>query len=190
MFKKFITFIIAAFTVMITGINLSQAREIVEVPHWQKSTVVVYIPQDADKKVTAALRSAFGKWQAVSCGHIKFKYIDDVEKPSDIKVTFSNSANGDSPISSTKITTNGNAITGGSITIASESKEYKKLSNKYISNVMLHEVGKVMGIPVNTTKKSSIMYLPITEDQKLMKIDERKFFSINDWSYSKRNLLD
>ena len=190
MLKRFIIGIIATFTVVTLGISYSQAREIVEVPHWQKSTITVYIPEDGDKKATSALKTAFGKWQGVSCGHIKFKYTDDEKKPSDIKVSFSDSAAGDSPITTASYKANGNTITEGEITIASESKDFKKYSNKYISNVMVHEVGKVLGMPVNTTKKSSIMYVPISENQSLMKVDERKFFSISEWSFSKRNLKE
>lgn len=186
MIKKMILGLIAAFTMTSIGFNYVSAREIVEVPHWQKSTITIYIPKDGNKKATGSLRSAFSKWQSVSCGNLKFKYVD--EGPADINVVFTENANGDSPYTSTKIRSDGTAIKEAEINIASEKEGYNKLPAKYVSNVMIHEVGKALGVPVNTTKKSSIMYLPITDKQYLMKVDERKLFSISDWSYSKRNL--
>ena len=184
MLKKYLISTIISF-ILLSSVAI--AREIKEVPHWKKSTVSVYIPKGENDNAANMLRSAFGRWQVESYGHLKFKYLE--KGPADINIVFSdNASSSDTPIASTKITSSNNEITKAEISIATKNKDYKTFSNSYISKVMLHEVGHALGIPTNTTKKSSIMYAPVTESQKLMKIDTRKLFSISEWDYGKKNL--
>ena len=189
MLKKIFISFITMFVIMFGFANISQSREIVQVPHWQKKVINVYIPKDGDQKTTSILKSAFAKWQSTSAGHISFKYVD--KGPADIDIVFAETASSASgPISKTSVSTSGNAISKAEITIATGDKQYKKYSDNYISTVLLHEVGRSLGMPTTTRKETSIMYVPVSEKQKLMKIDALKFFSISQWNYSKRRIED
>lgn len=183
MIKKIITFMIILIAASFSNVY---AREIEQRPHWEKQTISVYIPED-NKSAASMMKSAFQRWQNVSAGHIKFNYLQ--QGPADIDVIFSDSASSaDSPISNTTISSNGNSITKSEINIASENNSFKNLDRDYISKVMQHEVGKALGVPINTKKKTSIMYIPVDEKQNIMKIDAIKLFSISEWSYGTRKI--
>lgn len=187
MLKKIFISFITMFVITLGFANTSQSREITKVPHWEKKVINVYIPKNNDKKTVTMLKSAFGKWQGVSSGHISFKYVE--EAPGDIDIIFADAASSSSgPISKTTVVKSGNTISKAEITIANSSKQYKESSDNYISTVLLHEVGRSLGLPANDRKPSSIMHTPVTEKQKLMKLDTIKLFSISEWNYSKRRL--
>lgn len=153
-------------------------------PHWQKSTINVYIPQEDSK--SGAMQRAFLKWQTASSNKISFKFVEK-EKDADINVIFADKVDGsDGPIGSYNVTINGMNIQKGEITIATKSPNIKKYSNDYIYTVMLHEVGHVIGMPDQTRKPSSIMNMPVRETQDITKIDIRKLYYVNNWSYSDR----
>ena len=187
MLKKLIIAIVSLFICASAITTIANAREITPVPHWQKKEISVYIPDTKDKKTVSALKSAFSQWQSASVGHINFKYVK--QGPADIDVIFSDKASGTaSPYTNTSVKSDSNSISKSEIHIANENNEFKTLSNKYLSNIMLNEVGKALGVPNNTTKPSSIMHDPVSEKQKFMKVDAVKLFSISEWSYSKRNI--
>lgn len=187
MLKKLFISFITMFVLIFAFADTVQSREIVEVPHWQKKVINVYIPKDGDKKTASMLKSAFGQWQNACSGKISFKYTE--KDTADINVIFADKASDSAgPFTKTSVSSSGNTISKAEITIASNSKDYKTYSDSYVSKVFLHEVGKVLGLPTNARKPSSIMHAPVTENQKLMKIDVIKLYSINEWSYSKRRI--
>ena len=181
--KKIIISILSLFFVLF-GVVSAQAREISEVPHWQTSPIRVYVPSD-DKKAPS-MRRAFAKWQAKSFGKLKFRFVG--KTPADITVVFTEAANGSTPISSTTVTYNGTKITKAEIHIATKSKDFKKYSNDYVYTAMLHEVGKAIGMPINSRKRTSIMFAPITVQQDIMKIDIMKLYSVYGWSYANKDI--
>ena len=182
--KKIVISIISLFSLLFLGYNV-QAREISEVPHWQKSTITVFIPKKDDKGKTASLKRAFARWQGASSNRIRFRYVE--KGPADIDVIWTDSANGSSPISSTTVGNSGNSIKKAEIHIATKDPNFSKYSNNYVYTVMLHEIGRALGLPVNERKKSSIMHAPVSVNQDIMKIDTMKLYSINGWSYATRN---
>lgn len=254
MLKKIFISAVSILTLLLSSLNIAPAREIVEVPHWQKKIVTVYIsPEGGDAKIRPMIKSSFAKWQGNSSGHIRFQYLTKPEDKADIVITFPkkeiitptkkeaavtpkkeavtspqketaatpkkdaaaspqketavtpkkeaatppqkvpatpSKENTEIPKQLTSVSTqiSGNEITGAKYFINTESDAYKKSSSAYMSKVLLHDVGTILGLPTNTTKKSSIMYSPVTESQEIMKIDVRKLFSISEWSYAKRNI--
>jgi outer membrane biosynthesis protein TonB len=270
MLKKIFISAVSILTLLLSSLNIAPAREIVEVPHWQKKIVTVYIsPEGGDAKIRPMIKSSFAKWQGNSSGHIRFQYLTKPEDKADIVITFPkkeiitptkkeaavtpkkeavtspqketaaapkkdaaaspqketaatpkkdaaaspqketavtpkkeaatppqkvpatpSKENTETPKQLTSVSTqiSGNEITGAKYFINTESDAYKKSSSAYMSKVLLHDVGTILGLPTNTTKKSSIMYSPVTESQEIMKIDVRKLFSISEWSYAKRNI--
>jgi hypothetical protein len=182
--KKIVISIISLFSLLFLGYNV-QAREISEVPHWQKSTITVFIPKKDDKGKTASLKRAFARWQGASSNRIRFRYVE--KGPADIDVIWTDSANGSSPISSTSVSSSGTSINKAEIHLATKDPKFSQYSNNYVYTVMLHEIGKAIGMPVNGRKKSSIMHAPVDVKQDIMKIDVMKLYSINGWSYATRN---
>ena len=180
--KKIILSVLAIFSILFGTISV-QAREISDVPHWHTSPIKVYVPADDSK--APSMRRAFAKWQAKSYGKLKFKFV--AKGPADIDVAFTESASGSTPISSTSITYNDNKITKADIQIATKSKDFKKYSNDYVYTAMLHEVGKAVGMPVNTRKRTSIMFSPLSVQQDIMKFDIMKLYSVYGWSYANKD---
>lgn len=181
--KKVLISILAIFGLIIGISNISvTAAERTPVPHWQKSPITVYIPSENKKTVT--MRKAFSKWQNSCGGKLKFKFVE--EGPADIDVAFiENAKSSSSPISSHSTQTQGNTITKGEIRIATENPKFKKYSSDFVYTAMLHEIGGVLGLPTNN-KRTSIMHTPVTTEQDILKIDVRKLYYINNWSYTDR----
>ncbi len=193
MIKKTLLGIIAVFVFVFTFANVSQATsgtysKGMETPHWQKKPINVYIPLDAKSQ---SMKNAFSKWSSVSSGKLSFTYSSnekDKDK-ADIIVSFTDKTEGlETKLGGYSISTNGNKITKGTITIATKSKLAKKYSNNYIYTTMLHEVGHVIGMKDNSRKESTIMYMPISEKQDITKLDIRQLYKINGWSYADRNM--
>ena len=135
MLKKIIMSIVSLFICASAITTIANAREIVQVPHWQKKVINVYIPKNDDQKTVSLLKSAFGSWQGVSAGNIKFQYVE--KGPADIDITFIDSATESTgPITTTNISTSGNAIIKADIKVANNSKQYKNSSDSYISNIV------------------------------------------------------
>lgn len=154
-------------------------------PHWQKSNITVYIP--AKDSQSGAIQQAFQAWQGSSSGKLNFSYV--VKKPADIEVVFNDNArSAATPIASYSISTKGQEITGATISIASKGKKIKSYSKPYIQAALEHIVGRVIGMPANPRKKSSIMFSPVAAGQSIMKIDVMKLYKVYGWSYSERRI--
>ena len=190
MIKKILLGFIAIFVLVFATFNFAQAASTntsaaKEVPHWYKYPIKVYIPKD-DK--AAAMKSAFTKWQTESSGKARFTYVQ-LEEKADIIVKFTDKTDGlESNFGGYKIKKEGNQIKKGEITIATKSAAAKKASNNLISLTMQHQIGHVLGLSDNSSKPTSIMHMPITEAQSIKKIDIRKLYKVNGWSYANRNM--
>jgi predicted Zn-dependent protease len=189
MFKKLLG-ILAIFVFVFASFNIANAASTntsapMSVPHWSKSPINVFIPKD---EKSSAMNNAFSKWQSEAGNRITFAFVQDPKK-ADIIVKFTDSTDGlESKLGGYRVTTNGTEIKNAEITLATKSKLAKKYSNNYIYITMLHEVGHVLGMSDNSTKPTSIMYMPISEEQSIKKIDVRKLYKVNGWSYADRNM--
>lgn len=184
MIKKLLLGTVILFTFICTFINTATAI-IVEAPHWKKSPITVYIPTDDSKATT--MRHAFERWQKDSFDKLKFSYVQ--KGPADINVAFTESVDGsDGPLGSYSLTIRGNEIQKADIKIATKSPSIKKYSNNYIYTVMLHEVGHALGMEDTNRKPTGIMYMPISEKQDILKVEIRKLYKLNGWSYMDRRI--
>jgi predicted Zn-dependent protease len=192
MIKKFLLGIIAVFVFVFAFANVSQASSQtyskgINTPHWQKKPIHVYIPQD-EKSQT--MKNAFSKWSSASSGKLSFTYTSNEKEKdkADIIVNFTDKAEGlETKLGGYSLSTNGNQITKGTITIASKSKLAKKYSNDYIYTTMLHEVGHVIGMSDNQRRNGSIMSMPISERQEITKNDIKRLYKVNNWNFGSRN---
>lgn len=182
MIKKILGTIFIIFLFMFGISTSTQASTTTIAPHWQKSKITVYIPQD---EKAASMKRAFSKWQNAIGGKLTFEYVN--KGPADIDVVFSEKVNGaDGPIGSYTVSIQGQNITKAEIHIASKSPNFKKYSNNLVFTTMLHEVGHALGLPDTNRKKSGIMFMPVTEEQDITKLDIRKLYMLNGWSYMDR----
>lgn len=179
--------LIVTMVFVFAGITNAATPAKLSVPHWQKSSVTVYIP--AKDPQAAAVKQAFSAWQGASSGKLNFSYV--LKKPADIEVVFSEKASSAAtPIASYSVSTNGQQITKATITVASKGQKIKKYSKSYINTALIHIVGRTIGMPANPRKKSSIMFAPVYDGQNIMKIDVMKLYKVYGWSYSDRRLSD
>ena len=193
MIKKTLLGIIAVFVFIFAFANASQASSQayskgMDTPHWQKKPITVYVPQDTRSQ---SMKNAFAKWSSVSNGKLSFTYTADEKNKdkADIVVNFTDKTEGlETKLGGYSISTSGNKITKGTITIATKSKLAKKYSNDYIYTTMLHEVGHIIGMSDNSRKESTIMYMPLSEKQDITKLDIRQLYKVNGWSYADRNM--
>lgn len=184
MIKKAIIGLLAVFSFLAVFAATSFAVQPKELqrPHWDKREITVYIPRDSHN---AQMTRAFAYWQRSLFNVVKFKYVK--EEPANIVVKFSNRTNdSDVKLGSYNITTSGNTISKAEITIDTKSPEAKKVSNDYMYTTMLHEIGHVLGLQDSIRKPAGIMNIPITEEQDIKKIEVRKVFVINGWSFRER----
>lgn len=188
--KKFLLGIVAIFLCVFALVNISYAASTntskkSDMPHWQKKPIQVFIPSDTN---ATQMRNAFAKWQAASGNRIVFQYTTTKEK-ADVVVNFIDKTDGlESDLGGYSTTIEGNKITKAQINIATKSKLAKKKSPNYIYKTMVHQVGHILGMSDNKTKPSSIMYMPISEKQDIMKLDIRRLYGICGWSYADRNM--
>lgn len=184
MMKKFLGIILIIFAFIFSFSSIAKAgTTTANAPHWQKPVINVYIPQD---EKAASMKRAFLKWQSVSDGKIKFKFVD--KGPADIDILFAEKVNGsDGPIGSYSIKSQGKTITKAEITLATKSPQAKKYSNNLIYTTMLHEVGHALGLSDNSRKKG-IMFMPVSENQDITKLDIRTLYNHNNWSYMDRRI--
>jgi predicted Zn-dependent protease len=192
MIKKFLLGIIAVFVFVFAFANVSQAASQkyskgMNVPHWQKKTITVYVPQDAKAQ---SMKNAFSKWSSASNGKLSFTYTSNEKEKdkADIIINFTDKTEGlETKLGGYSLSTSGNQIKKGTITIASKSKLAKKYSNDYIYTTMLHEVGHIVGMSDNPRKGSSIMAMPISERQEITKNDIKRLYKVNNWNFGSRN---
>lgn len=175
--KKFITGVLFIFAIFMT-FCISQATTIIA-PHWKDGNITVYIPKDARAE---QMKRAFMKWQNASFGKLNFTFQE--KGPANIDVVFTEAVDGaDGPIGSYNVTIQNGLIKKAEIKMATKSKNISKYSNSYIYTTMLHEVGHALGLSDTNRKGSSIMFMPVTEQQDLLKIDMMKLYNLNNWSW-------
>ena len=181
MIKKVLSILILATGIIFTAVNGTKAYTI-DAPHWAKSTITVYIPSD---EKSATMRHAFEKWQTMSDGKLTFRFVQ--KSPADIDVVFTDKVNGtDGPLGQYNIKIKNGNIVNGEIRIATKKKG--NYSKNLIYTTMLHEVGHVLGLSETERKKSSIMSMPVTETQDIMKRDIRDLYYLYKWDYNTRRI--
>lgn len=179
MMKKILSLLFLIFAFLF-NFSTVQAETFISGPHWNKSLITVYIPKDAR---AMSMRRAFEKWQNVTNGSLKFQFVN--KGPANIDVVFTEKVDGnDGPLGSYKLTTKGNYITKAEIKMGTRGN--KKYSNDFIYTTMLHEIGHALGLPDETRKPSSIMQMPVSETQDIIKPDVRNLYKLNGWSYKER----
>lgn len=148
------------------------------VPHWNKTSINVYIPKDAR---AASVRRAFEYWQSVASGKLHFNFVN--KGPADIDVVFLEKVSGvDGPLGECVVNIKNNQIEKAEIKLATKSPNINKYSNNYIYTTMVHEVGHALGLKDISGKPTSIMHTPITESQDIKKMDIKNLFMLYDWS--------
>jgi len=181
MIKKFFSIIIVMFAFIIafaTNANAASSNT----PRWEKSPIKVYIPDDTNSGI---VHNAFNTWQNQSYGKLKFTYVK--KGPADIDIVYIDKINtSDSPIASYVTKTKGSAITKAEIKIATKNPAFKKYSKRYVYITMLHEIGHTLGLSDDHRKKSGIMYMPISENQRLRRDDMIKLYNLYDWNWMQR----
>ena len=188
--KKFLLGIVAIFLCVFALVNISHAASTntskkSDMPHWQKKPISVYIPNDTG---SAQMRNAFTKWQTASGNRIVFQTVATKDK-ADIVVTFTDKTDGlESGLGGYSTSIQGNKITKAQINIATKSKLAKKKTPAYMYKTMVHQVGHVLGMSDNNSKPSSIMYMPISENQDITKLDIKRLYGVCGWSYANRNM--
>lgn len=181
MIKRFLTGVLLVFLFAITVFNCSNA-ETSSSPYWKKTTINVYIPKNS-KALT--MQHAFEKWQNMSAGKLKFKFVQ--KGPADIDVVFSEKVSGSDgqQLGDYKLTVKNGYITKAEIRMATEGKK-QVYSDNMVYTIMLHEVGHALGLPDKNRKKNSIMYMPISVSQDINKMDMRELYKLNGWEWLER----
>ena len=188
MIKKILLGFLAIFVAVFAICNVGYAASKkytkgYDVPKWKKSQISVYIP--AKDEYVPLVRKGFQKWQDVSCGNLKFNYVE--KQPADIEVNFVKQKGTDTELGSYSVQIINNEIKKAYISLSTKSPEISKYSKSYVELTILHEIGHVLGLSDAPRKNFSIMHKPISEDQKILKTDILNLFRVNSWNYMNRD---
>lgn len=156
--------------------------------HWNKNMPMVYVP--AENEYTDLMLKAFGEWEAKFDRKIQFiktTFYRDV-RLTEIEVQF-NKVSGEGARNSGNTTIQGqsNIIRHGTIVINTKfdeeiekDPEKKAKNTEEIYRIMLHEVGKVMGLNSSANPKS-VMYDKIEEGQEILDEDVENVYLLYGW---------
>lgn len=156
--------------------------------HWNKNMVMVYVPQD--EAYASQISRAFKEWEGRLGRKIQFF---QTSNPRDVRlveveVQFNQvSGEGAKNSGSTSLQGQTNAFRHGNIVINAihdeeiEKDPVKKAKNEEeIYRVMLHEVGKVIGLQSSSNPKS-VMADKIEEGQSILPEDIDNIYEIYGW---------
>lgn len=156
--------------------------------HWNKNMVMVYVPQE--EGYTAQITRAFAEWEGKLGRKIQFFQTSNPRdvRLAEIEVQFNRvSGEGAKNTGSTNLQGQTNAFRHANIVINAvydeeiEKDPQKKAKNdEEIYRVMLHEVGKVIGLP-SSANPQSVMSDKIEEKQTILPEDIDNIYQIYGW---------
>lgn len=159
-----------------------------EPTHWNKNMLMVYIPEG--NEYSTPMAKAFREWEGQFSRKIQFiitNFSRDV-RLAEIEVRF-NQVTGEGAKNSGSTTLSGqtNTYRHGTVVINTlydaeiEKDPVKKAANdKEIYRIMMHEVGKVMGLPSSENPKS-VMNDKIEDGQSILPEDVDKVYELYGW---------
>lgn len=159
-----------------------------EPTHWNKNMLLVYMPEG--NEYTPMMSKAFIEWEGKFARKIQFiqtTFERDV-RLAEIEVKFNQVSGEEAKNSgSTVLTGQTNTYRHGTITINTlyneeiEKDPAKKAQNDAeIYRIMLHEVGKVMGLP-SSENPQSVMNDKIVDGQTILQEDIDKVYELYGW---------
>ncbi len=161
--------------------------------HWNKNMPMVYVP--ADNEYTDLMLKAFGEWEGKFNRKIQFiktTFYRDL-RLTEIEVQF-NQVGGEGAQNSGNTTVEGSSdiIRHGTIVINTKfdeeiekDPEKKAKNTEEIYRIMLHQVGRVMGLESSTNPKS-VMYDKIEDGQTILDEDVQNVYALYGWAPSIR----
>ncbi len=169
-------------------IGLSMQVFAQEPTHWNKNMLLVYIPDG--NEYTPMMSKAFVEWEGKFSRKIQFiqsNFYRDV-RLAEIEVKFNQVTGPEAKNSgATLLSGKTNTYRHGEITINTlydeeiENDAAKKaLNNEEIYRIMLHEVGKVMGLP-SSNNPQSVMNDEIIAGQSILQEDVDKVYELYGW---------
>lgn len=156
--------------------------------HWNKNMVMVYVPQD--ESYTAPMARAFAEWESKLGRKIQFFQTHNPRdiRLAEIEVQFNKvSGEGAKNTGSTNLQGQANAFRHANMVINAvydeeiEKDPVKKAKNdEEIYRVMLHQVGKVIGLQ-SSANPESVMADKIQEKQAILPEDINNIYEIYGW---------
>lgn len=159
-----------------------------EPTHWNKNMLLVYIPEN--NEYSAPMTKAFREWEGKFSRKIQFiitNFSRDV-RLAEIEVQFNQvSGEGAKNTGATMLSGKTNTYRHGTVVITTlydeeiEKDPVKKAKNdEEIYRIMMHEVGKVMGLP-SSENPQSVMNDKIIEGQAILQEDVDKVYELYGW---------
>lgn len=169
-------------------IGLSMQVFAQEPTHWNKNMLLVYLPEG--NEYTPMMSKAISEWEGKFSRKIQFiqtTFSRDV-RLAEIEVKFNQVTGEEAKNSgSTVLTGQTNTFRHGTITINTLYDEEiekdpakKEKNNEEIYRIMLHEVGKVMGLP-SSQNEMSVMCDEIKDGQTILQEDVDKVYELYGW---------
>lgn len=154
-------FIITLLIVTLTALSAFAA------PKWEKTDFNVYIKENPK---TYVMKKAFGRWQSITNGLVRFKYVSG-ENDADITVEFVENLPGMAVGLCTNTYSDG-TIKKSKLKLARQNKFKALLTDDEYYRIMLHEIGHAFGLG-HSTKLNSIMRTNTMEITNIS-LDDRK----------------
>lgn len=168
------------------GLNLQVFAQ--EPTHWNKNMLLIYLPEG--QEYTPMMSKAFIEWESKFNRKIQFiqtTFSRDV-RLAEIEVKFNQvTGEGAKNSGSTVLSGQTNTFRHGVITINTLYDEEmekdpakKEKNNQEIYRIMLHEVGKVLGLP-SSENQQSVMHDEILDNQSILQEDIDKIYELYGW---------